>query len=438
MGLGTSWQQPAGAMVSRTYEESSLVFLKCLLDIIYVKLYSKSIELYPTCHRLNLPDGDLEWARYQMDQLTIVGDRTVVLPRGVTAAEWALERNRYQNARIRTLLGAIGLLERVLDSNAAILNCSPARAREIWRRVREVAAIVEDRLAPLLRQTSPIPALDEARRAVAVALKQLHESTLVEITRRPEELPDRLVPEIRKLLCLLMGRLLAFLQDSFGALMGADPRSRHHRDYFLSKQFRRDVEEGEWLYQSVTELNDLVQAAARDNAAVLVPMIERLGAERWLPGPQSWQQISECLRRAEAAAGRLGVVLALHGIRFEELELLHEQSHELPLYCRSLEVLNRSAREAVAAIRSAAPDNRAGHEQAVQAMTACHESFSSQMLADGRKIHEVLTDLAAFLPIWLGNIRQRRSMLLNPEPDEELPALAPERDAVALRPLGPR
>ena len=350
-----------------------------------------------------------------MDQLTVVGDRTVVLPRGVTAAEWALERNRYQNARIRTLLGAIGLLERVMDSNVAILHCSPARAREIWHRLREVADIVQNRLAPLLRQPSPIPQLDEARRAVALSLKMLEESTLVEIACRPEELPDHLVPEIRKLLCLLMGRLMAFLQDSFGAIMGADPRSHHDQDYFLSKRFRRDVEEGEWLYQSVSELNHLVQAAARDNATVIEPMVERLTNERWLPGPQSWVPISDCLRRAEAVAGKLSVVLALHGIRFEELELLHEHSRELPLSCRSLEVLNRSAREAVAAIKSAAPNNRTGREQAVESLTACHESFSRQMLGHARKIHNVLMDLAAFLPIWLGNISKRRSMLLSPE-----------------------
>ena len=66
-----------------------------------------------------------------IDELTVVGDRTIALPRCVTAAEWALERNQFQNARIRTLLGAIGLLERVMDSNVAILHCSPARAREV-------------------------------------------------------------------------------------------------------------------------------------------------------------------------------------------------------------------------------------------------------------------------------------------------------------------
>ena len=52
----------------------------------------------------------------------------------------------------------------------------------------------------------------------------------------------------------------------------------------------------------------------------------------------------------------------------------------------------------------------------MQALTACHDSFSHQMLAHARKIHEILLDLAAFLPLWLGNIRRRRSMLLSPEP----------------------
>ena len=355
------------------------------------------------------------------EQLTVVGDRAIVLPRGVTAAEWALERNAYQNARIRTLLGAIGLLERVMDSNVAILHCSPGRAREIWRQVRQVAAIVEDRLAPLLRHPSPIPQLDEARRAVSLSLKLIQDSTLMEIGRRPEELPDHLVPEIRKLLCVLMGRLNAFLQDSFGALMGADPRSHHDRDYYLSKRFRRDVEEGEWLYQSVAELNGLVQAAARDNSTVLEPMMERLSGERWLPGPRSWQPVAESLRRAEEVAGKLGVVLALHGIRFEELELLHEHARELPLLCRGLEVLNLAARETVAAIKSSAPSHRSGREQAVEALTTCHDSFSHQMLVYARKIHETLMDLSAFLPIWLGNISKRRSMLLSPEPERTAP-----------------
>ena len=355
-----------------------------------------------------------------MDQLIVVGGRPVVLPPGVTTAEWALERNRFQNARIRTLLGAIGLLEQVLDSNTAILHCSPGRAREIWRQLREVSSILQDRLGPLLRQSSPIPRLDEARRAVGVSLKLLQESTLVEIGRRPEQLPDHLVPEIRKLLCLLMGRLHAFLQDSFGAIMGADPRSHHDQDYFLSKRFRRDVEEGEWLYQSVAELNRLVQAAGRDNAGILEPWMERLAGEQWLPGPRSWEHLSASLARVDAVAGKLAVVLVLHGIRFEELELLHGYSRELPLHCRSLDVLNTAARDAIEAVKASMPVTRPEREYAVAALASCHAAFSRHMLAHARKIHDILMDLTAFLPIWLGNISKRRSMLLHPGPSEPL------------------
>jgi hypothetical protein len=81
-------------------------------------------------------------------------------------------------------------------------------------------------------------------------------------------------------------------------------------------------------------------------------------------------------------------------------------------------VLNLAAREAVEAIKSSAPASLEGRQQAVEALTACHDSFSRQMVAHARKIHEILMDLAAFLPIWLGNISKRRSMLLHSDNDE--------------------
>ena len=59
----------------------------------------------------------------------------VELPEGVTAADWGLERVRVQNPSIRSYLGCIRLLEEVLDSNYAILHCSPERLLKIWRQV---------------------------------------------------------------------------------------------------------------------------------------------------------------------------------------------------------------------------------------------------------------------------------------------------------------
>ena len=62
-----------------------------------------------------------------------VGGYQVELPQGITVADWGLERVRVQNPSIRSYLGCIRLLEEVLDSNYAILHCSPERLLKIWR-----------------------------------------------------------------------------------------------------------------------------------------------------------------------------------------------------------------------------------------------------------------------------------------------------------------
>ena len=58
-------------------------------------------------------------------ELILVGSEPVELPAGVSAAKWALERRNWQNPRIRSILGCVELLDSVLESNYAILHCSP-------------------------------------------------------------------------------------------------------------------------------------------------------------------------------------------------------------------------------------------------------------------------------------------------------------------------
>src|SRR5512136_3110562 len=70
------------------------------------------------------------------------GRYEVELPQGVTAADWGLERVRVQNPSIRCYLGCIRLLEEVLDSNYAILHCSPERLLKIWRQVEQVCQLM--------------------------------------------------------------------------------------------------------------------------------------------------------------------------------------------------------------------------------------------------------------------------------------------------------
>ena len=95
-------------------------------------------------------------------QLIPVGNNLVPLPNGVTVDEWALERHRYQNPRIRTFLQCIRLLDGILDSNYAILHCSPARLQEVWTRLLELSAVLRFELGPSLEQPSKIPALESA------------------------------------------------------------------------------------------------------------------------------------------------------------------------------------------------------------------------------------------------------------------------------------
>jgi len=93
----------------------------------------------------------------------LVGNQQVALPEGVTALDWGLERVNYQNPRIRSYLGCIRLIEGVLESNYALLHCSPERLLDIWKKVRQVAAQIRTQLSPLLEAPSRIPRLEEAR-----------------------------------------------------------------------------------------------------------------------------------------------------------------------------------------------------------------------------------------------------------------------------------
>ncbi|MEO1369225.1 MAG: hypothetical protein AAFX50_18760, partial [Acidobacteriota bacterium] len=102
-----------------------------------------------------------------------VGDKEIPLPDGVTVADWSRERTYWQNPRIRAFLGCIRMLGGVMESNYAILHCSPERLAEIWRKVREVSDLLLTQLAPLLDNPSPFPALEEARSHAEVSLTLL-------------------------------------------------------------------------------------------------------------------------------------------------------------------------------------------------------------------------------------------------------------------------
>lgn len=333
-------------------------------------------------------------------QIIQVGDHQITLPEGVTVDQWGFERTARQNPRIRAFLGCIRLLEGVLESNYAILHCSPERLLDIWTKVRQVAKVLREDIEPLLEDPSCIPRLDEARRAARVSLKILADQVLAQLEKFPADPPEDRHLQLRKLLCVSIGQIHAFLQDSFGELMASDPRSVHDSDYFLSRRFPRDIEEAEWLHATVERLQEFMERVMEARPFDLSSLAERMNGRDKLPGDVSWRKLAsflDLLRRD--LVPKLHEVLALRGIRFDELEVIDRYATEIPLLCREILALHEIAGELL------------DHLEAEADAGLCQQVLSRRMAGRVREIDERLHDLVSFLPLWLSGIEKRRALL---------------------------
>ncbi len=346
------------------------------------------------------------------EQLILVGSRTVALPEEVTITEWALERNRIQNARIKAVLGCTRMLSEVLDSNYAILHCSPDRLQEIWRRVLEVVDAIRNHLGPLLDEPSVVPRLEEARRETQASFEVLAGTTLSTLERHSHQLPNDGLTGMRKLLCVTIGKLHAFLQDTFGRIMEADPRSKFDRDYFLSKRFPRDVEEAEWLYRGVANLSDYVREVRRESTERILPVMRRLRTEEMLPTESAWKGLCEFVELLRDLTTKLNEILALRGIRFDEMELLDLYARQLPEKFNRLTALYEAGRDISERIKTSTSTSWAQREQSITDLMHVHAGVGAELgkLAGG--IHDMILDLEAFLPIWHRSIGERRALVL--------------------------
>ncbi len=346
-------------------------------------------------------------------QLILVGSEPVELPAGVSAARWALERRNWQNPRIRSILGCVDLLDGVLESNYALLHCSPERLREIWGQVRKVSELMRGQLAPLLTEPSCVPQLERARADAQLTLEFLERGLLADLERFPGEIPDAKLSTARKLLCVSIGKLHAFLQDTFGRLMEADPRGRHNADYFMSRKFPRDIEEAEWLHASVAHLQLYLQNLEPTRRHRLDTAMEALRREKMIPFGQVWQELGEFLDLvADDLAAKLRSILALRGVRFDEMEILDHYVVELPILCRQVAELGAAGRAAADRLRTSAGLSRQEREAAVGAMLELHAVFARRIHQQLHNLHRSLRDLWLFVPFWLEAIEKRRALLL--------------------------
>ncbi len=351
---------------------------------------------------------------------SLLGDHQIPLPTGMTVADWIVEKVRWQNPRIRAFLGCIRLLGTVLESNYAILHCSPERLLEIWHKVRQVAELIRHEIGPLLEIPSRFPDLERARWSSSMSLKMLDDTVLRDLDRFPAAVPMINLIEVRKLLCVSMGKVHAFLQDTFGEIMANDPRSSHDADYFLSRRFPQDIDEAEWLFSTVEKLHVHLRNLERTRARQLTDLATSIRREQAIPLGRDWEQIAEFLNRLlDELTPKLKEVLALRGIRFSEMETIDRYALEIPIRCRLLVELNRTGREATERMKSTRADSRPEREQAVQHMVHTHAVISQRMAQLMTEIDRMLRDLMAFVPLWLEGIQNRRALLLKRNASED-------------------
>ncbi len=353
-----------------------------------------------------------------------VGEHQVSLPPGVTVTDWALEKVRIQNPRIRAYLGSLRLLEQTNESNYAILHCSPGRLLQIWRRVRRVCKMMQTQLAPTLGEASSIPALDTARRNAELSYVALNNTVVQKLERYPYKIEEDDLPQVRRLLCRSIGKIYSFLRDTFGEIVAADPRSLHDSDYYLSKRFPQDIEEAEWLYASVDKLNDYLQEVGRVLMRDLQRMAKRLRDEPQLPSPTSWYYVDRFLvELIEGLSPMLKEMLAMTGIRYDEMEPLDDYAFRIPHNCHQLKDSYRLGRQLIDEIKQREVSSFAERERLVEDLLACHRVLSSHLLGSMQRVEQAVQDLLAYVPIWLDAIEKRRALMLTKSP-EDLPQRA--------------
>jgi hypothetical protein len=344
----------------------------------------------------------------------------VELPPGVSPSEWAKERARIQNPRIRSYLGCIRLLEEVRDSNYAILHCSPERFLKIWRQVRKVCELIRKELAPTLKIPSVIPDLEVARTNARSAYRELFRTVLSEIEAHPEHVTSADLPQLRERVCLWIGKLHGFLQESFGEIVANDPRSRHNADYFLSKRFAQDIEESEWLYSTVYDLSDYLDGLAKVCSAELGTMIARLRAQQMIPHETAWKTTRDLLENLrDELASKIHEVIGLRGIRFDDMKALESYATGISHDVVALLACYRVGRDLIEEVKAAGGASFDAREQSVMDLLTCHRTLCRTMIELASTLNALVQDLATFVPNWMSRVEKRRALMWSKIPDED-------------------
>ena len=346
-------------------------------------------------------------------QFIMVADEMLVLPEGVTVADWGLEKMRTQNPRIRSIVGCLGLLDEVMESNYALLHCSPERLTNIWKTVQRVKDLLIGEVANLLRESSAVPRLAETCERSSISLNMLHKSVLVDLDREIEGCKGHEILELRKILCVSIGQMYTFLQDTLGAILAADPRGKYDADYFLSRRFPRDVEEAEWLYYTVSRFRDYLKDLELRRKEILAPGLLAMKKNGSQFSSKDWALLATFLDElTEGLTPKLREVLALRGIRFDEMEIIDGHSFEIPAITREVQSLWTLIRDIKSTLMLLDAKEDQGEGDIYRPVETTRKAVISRMAIRLTEIDNALRDLVAFIPLWLNGVKSRRALFL--------------------------
>jgi hypothetical protein len=311
-------------------------------------------------------------------------------------------------------------LEGVLESNFAILHCSPTRLLEIWDTVRTVCQVLRTEVTRLMEEPSTLPELDTAVRNARAKLGFLAGEVFIHIDVFPDRPEEQEFEALRRTLCVTIGKLHGFLLDTLGEILAADPRSHHDVDYFLARKFPRDVEEAEWLLTSVQRLDLELKHFTAKRHGSLSSVIDEMGRSGRLPSSERWGLLEGFLGALETElAPKLKGIVGLRGIRFDELEVLQAHAAELPESCRLVAELYSTARAVLDRLEEVVDPDEAENGNTAAA-DAVERALCARITRCLRMVEDELRDLVAFVPLWLRSVEQRRALMLRPKdvPDD--------------------
>jgi hypothetical protein len=278
--------------------------------------------------------------------------------------------------------------------------------------------VVQSKITPLMERPSSLEELDEAVQNARDTLTFLEDEVFTQLDRFPARPEETEFEELRRTLCVSIGKLHGFLINTLGEILAADPRSQHDVDYFLARKFPRDVEESEWLQTSVYRLNTELEKLNARRYADLDAVIDDMTKSGQLPSSEEWDRLTAFLVALETDFAReLKSIAGLRAIRIGELEVLQTHARDLPESCRVACELYDTAGAVLDKLTASLDGN---HRPANSEMAADVERvLCSRITTCLRSIEDELRDLTTFIPLWLSNLDKRRALMLRPREEDE-------------------